>query len=132
MYGVSFAFLYLMSLFPWPTSLVDAFINPESFNIVFLLIAGFISVIFCADPSFSGYYFGSYLAAVYSTNAAATALLWRMGGALALLLGPTSFILLTALTYADIPYKNWLKYIWKFALTFVIAALIVMAVAIYI
>lgn len=132
MYGVSFAFLYLMSLFPWPTSLVDAFINPESFNIVFLLIAGFISVIFCADPSFSGYYFGSYLAAVYSANAAATALLWRMGGALALLLGPTSFILLTALTYADIPYKNWLKYIWKFALTFVIAALIVMAVAIYI
>lgn len=131
-YGVSFSFLYMMTAFPWPTALVDAFITTKSFNIVLLLIAAILAVIFCADPAFAGYYYGSYLAAVFSANAAATAVVWRLGGALALLFGPTSFILLAALVYADIPYTKWLKYIWKFALSFIVAALIVLAVIIYI
>lgn len=131
-YGISFSFLYMMTAFPWPTSLVDVFITTKSFNIVLLLFAALLAVLFCADPSYAGYYYGSYLAAVFSANAAATAVVWRLGGSLALLVGPTSFILLAALTYADIPYTKWLKYIWKFALSFVVAALIILAVVVYI
>lgn len=131
-YGLAFSFLYLMTAFPWPTSLVDAFIPTDSFNIVLILVAAILAVFFCADPSFAGYYYGSYLAALFSANAAATAVVWRLGSSFALLLGPTSFILLAALTYADVPYTKWLKYIWKFALIFVIAALIILAVVVYI
>ena len=131
-YGLAFSFLYLMTAFPWPTSFVDAFIPKESFNIVLLLIAAILAVVFCADPSFAGYYYGSYLAALFSANAAATAVVWRLGSSIALLFGPTSFILLAALTYADVPYTKWLKYIWKFALSLIIAVLIILAVVVYI
>ena len=34
------------------------------------------------------------------------------------------------LTYADIPYKNWMKYIWKFALSFFVVAIIILSVVI--
>ena len=39
---------------------------------------------------------------------------------LSLLVGPTSLILIIFLTYFDVPYTTWLKYIWRFILTLVI------------
>jgi uncharacterized ion transporter superfamily protein YfcC len=131
-YGLTFAFLYFMSSYPWPTALIDLFLGSKSFNIVLIFIAGLLAVMFCADPAFAGYYFGPTLAVLYSANAASTALVWRIGGAIALLVGPTSFLLLMALTYVDVPYTKWISYIWKFALTFVVAALIIIAVVVYI
>ena len=35
---------------------------------------------------------------------------------LIMLIGPTSLILIAGLTYLDIPYTTWLKYIWRFIL----------------
>ena len=35
---------------------------------------------------------------------------------LVMLVGPTSLILIVGLTYLDIPYTTWLKYIWRFIL----------------
>lgn len=35
---------------------------------------------------------------------------------LVMLVGPTSLILIVGLTYLDIPYITWLKYIWRFIL----------------
>ncbi len=35
---------------------------------------------------------------------------------LVMLIGPTSLILIAGLTYLDIPYTTWLKYIWRFIL----------------
>ena len=48
---------------------------------------------------------------------------------LAMLLAPTSILLFPGLSYLDVKYKDWLKYIWKYALvvlgfTFVIASII--------
>ncbi len=36
------------------------------------------------------------------------------------LVGPTSLILILGLSYLDIPYTTWLKYIWRFALALLI------------
>ena len=36
------------------------------------------------------------------------------------LVGPTSLILIIGLTYLDIPYTTWLKYIWRFAIALII------------
>lgn len=35
---------------------------------------------------------------------------------LVMIIGPTSLILIAGLTYLDIPYTTWLKYIWRFIL----------------
>lgn len=131
-FGLAYSIFYLYTAYPWPTSLINKFLNPESFNIIMILIAAILSVIFCADPLFSGYYFGSYFTTLYASNAIATSIIWRIGNALALLVGPTSFLLLVALVYADVPYTKWLKYIWKFVGAFVIVSLISLAIMIYI
>ena len=36
------------------------------------------------------------------------------------LVGPTSLILIIGLTYLDIPYTTWLKYIWRFVIALII------------
>lgn len=133
MYGFAFAFFYLMVAYPWPTAVIDFFIKTDAYNLVFILfglIAAILAIAVCADPLYSGYYFGQYLAAIYTINLGITAIIWRLGSGLGLLLAPTSFLLLTALTYADIPYKQWMKYIWKFALTFFVVAVIVLGIVI--
>lgn len=133
MYGLAFSFFYLIVAYPWPTSVVDFFIKTDSYNLVFIvlgLIAAILATLFCVDPLYSGYYFGQYLAAIYTINLGVTAILWRLGSGLALLVAPTSFLLLAALTYADISYKQWIKYIWKFALSFFVVAIIVLGIVI--
>lgn len=44
---------------------------------------------------------------------------------LAMLVGPTSLILILGLTYFDVPYTTWLKYIWRFILALVILVALV-------
>lgn len=132
-YGAAYSFLYMTSAYPWSTYLVNLFINTKSYNIIFIifaLIAAMLSVITCADPLYSGYHYGQYLGAIFTVNMGLTAILWRVGCGLGLLVGPTSFILLAALTYSDVSYKKWLKYIWKFALTFFIATVLLFGIVI--
>ena len=48
------------------------------------------------------------------------------------LIGPTSLILILGLSYLDIPYTTWLKYIWRFALSLVILIAAVTALVVLI
>ena len=45
---------------------------------------------------------------------------------------PTSAIMLLGLTYLDIPYKKWIKYIWKFALVMLALLLIIFVLLTYV
>lgn len=63
---------------------------------------------------------------VYSS----VALLFQGIYAIVSVLSPTSLILVFALSYYDIPYTTWLKYIWRFILgLIIILALVLMIVA---
>ena len=46
------------------------------------------------------------------------------------LVGPTSLFLIIGLSYTDIPYTTWLKYIWRFALALVILLALVTSLVI--
>ena len=47
-----------------------------------------------------------------------------------MIIGPTSLILIAGLTYLDIPYTTWLKYIWRFILMlFILIFVVLMIVA---
>lgn len=45
------------------------------------------------------------------------ALLFQSIYGLMLIIGPTSILLIFALSYLDVPYTTWLKYIWRFVLS---------------
>lgn len=42
--------------------------------------------------------------------------------------GPTSILLIVGLTYLEVPYKSWLKYIWRFVVALFIVILITLMV----
>ena len=42
------------------------------------------------------------------------------------IIGPTSIILLVGLSYLEVPYKTWLKYIWRFVVELLIVILLVL------
>ena len=47
---------------------------------------------------------------------------------LVMLIGPTSLILIAGLTYLDVPYTTWLKYIWRFILMLFILIFVVLMI----
>ena len=42
------------------------------------------------------------------------------------IIGPTSFLLIVALKYFDIPYTSWVKYIWRFVLMLLLLVILVL------
>ena len=42
------------------------------------------------------------------------------------LFGPTSILLIIGLSYLEVPYKSWLKYIWRFIVELIIVILLVL------
>ena len=49
-----------------------------------------------------------------------------------MLVGPTSLFMIIGLTYLDIPYTTWLKYIWRFVLALIVIVALVTLLVIYI
>ena len=46
------------------------------------------------------------------------------------IVGPTSLILIFGLSYVDVPYKTWLKYIWRFLLGLIIILALVISLVV--
>ena len=44
------------------------------------------------------------------------------------LVGPTSILLLIGLSYLEVPYKSWLKYIWRFIVALLIVILLTLII----
>ncbi len=44
------------------------------------------------------------------------------------IVGPTSLLLIVGLSYLEVPYKEWLKYIWRFIVELLIVILIVLMI----
>ncbi|MEE3343661.1 MAG: SLC13 family permease [Bacilli bacterium] len=42
--------------------------------------------------------------------------------------GPTSLLLIFGLSYLEVPYKNWIKYIWRFILGLIIVIFVVLMI----
>ena len=130
-YGFAFVVLLMCIGYSWPLTLINKLFGDGNFNLLIFIVIAFIAQLLCGDIEFLGFTIGAYLGLTYNGDIAAITILWRTGAALALVIGPTSFLLLSALTYVDVPYTKWLKYIWKFAATFLLAIIVIFAVVIY-
>lgn len=118
--------------FTWPVTLINFIIGSGKFNIFTLLIAGIIISFLCVDLDFSSFLIGSYIKNAYADNLVNATLIVHFGYAISALFVPTSVILMLALSYLDISYKEWLKYIWKFLLLMIVFALIAFAFMCYV
>ena len=129
-YGFTFVILIMVAKYKWPITFINGLLGEGKFNIFALTFTAIIAFIFTVDFSSFANTYGLYIFNTYVDDIASAFLIWHLGAAIAAVFVPTSFLLLTALTYADIPYIKWLQYIWKFVVALIIAVFIILAVAI--
>ena len=63
-----------------------------------------------------------------SANLSVYAAMFQSLYGLVQIVGPTSILLLVGLSYLEVPYKSWLKYIWRFVVELLIVILIVLMI----
>jgi uncharacterized ion transporter superfamily protein YfcC len=114
----------LLYYFPFASTILNSLLG-ESFNFIAMFFVGVIGLFFVTEYELVGNILGSYLAVIYSESLAEVAFVLHLGMGFATILIPTSALLMILLSYLDVPYKNWLSYIWKFALSLFISLLII-------
>lgn len=100
----------------------------EGFNAFLTSLSAFIASIFSCEMRYPMEMLGSYFAGAYAQFLPEITIIFQTMFGLASFFVPSSIILMIGLAYLNIPYKDWLKFIWKFLL----AMLIVVAVIIVI
>jgi len=107
-------FAYMYSVIP---VIVDWIMNLASkFNVLLAVISGTFASLFTVEYQYTLSLVGGYLVNSYPTMSNQLALLLQSTFGLALLITPASAILLMGLSYCNVTYKDWFKYIWKYLL----------------
>ena len=127
---------YTVYMFCLATYMVPTMVNFienlfKGFNPVITALASFVTTIFHTDFGFTGYTVGAFYAASYTDFTNLIAIIYPSINGLASLVVPTSVVLMAGLSYADVSYKSWLKYIWKFFATMLVILLLVFVVIAY-
>jgi len=63
-----------------------------------------------------------------SANLSVYAVMFQSLYGLVQIVGPTSILLIVGLSYLEVPYKTWLKYIWRFVVELLIIILLVLMI----
>ena len=63
-----------------------------------------------------------------SANLAVYATMFQSLFGIVQIIGPTSLLLLVGLSYLEVPYKTWIKYIWRFVVELLIIILLVLMI----
>jgi len=101
----------------------------SSFNALQAMLMSLVGGLFVNDFTYFVGYLATPLKTVFtdSTVYSALALTMQTIHGLTMLVLPTSVMLVVGLAYLDIPYKEYLKYIWKFVLEVLAASALVIA-----
>lgn len=104
----------------------------DGFNPFLATISAAISGLFHIDFGFAGYALGDILTTTYGSSFEIGMVIYVAINGLVGFVAPTSAILLIGLSYLDIPYKKWMKHIWKFALIMLALLLIIFSLLTYV
>ncbi len=126
-YGLVFVSFMVCYAYGWQVTVTTNILGTK-FNMFRVLIAGFFIAVMCVDPEFITYILGTHLSTTFVSDLVATNLIMGAAYSLALIISPTSFWLMMILTYLDIPFKDWLKYIWKLALALLIIFVLIFSI----
>ena len=71
---------------------------------------------------------GTYYAAMFAGSTKVLAIIYQAMFGLVSFFAPSSAILMIGLSYLGIPYKDWMKYIWKFLVAMLLVIIIVLII----
>lgn len=115
-----------------PTIANMMFKNVEAFNPYLVSLMAFISNVVHTDLGFTGFVVGGHFVTTYGANVEVIQTIFTTMYGFVGILSPTSAILIFGLSYLDIDYKTWIKYIWIFVLAILVILLVVYTVMTYI
>lgn len=118
---------------PYVPTIVNMIFNGiTKFNPFLVSIPAFLSSVFHVDFGFTGYAVASYFTATYTANVEVIHTIFTTMCGFASFFVPTSTILLIGLSYLDIKYKTWFKYIWIFLVAMLVILLGLFTILTYI
>ena len=94
----------------------DVNLSKGDFNLFKVVLGSTVSNVFDTDFGYTGYILGEYLATSYTSHASLIFIIFIAIYGLLQFFIPTSVVLMLGLTYTNITYKEWMKYIWRFIL----------------
>lgn len=116
----------IITIYNWLLNLV------EGFNPFITSITAFVASLFQVDFGYVAYSVGGFANAVYTDNLEIVHTIFTSMYGIVQVLMPTSFILVTGLALTKVSYKDWLKYIWLFAVGMIVILLVLFTVLTYI
>ncbi len=122
--------VYQSTVIPTITNVI--FKNISSFNPYLVSLNALFANIFHADFGFTGFTIGTFFTTTYAANVEVIHTIFTTLYGFAALCIPTSGILLIGLSYLDIDYKQWIKYIWIFIVAILVILLILFTIMTYI
>ena len=115
-----------------PTMTNAVFGKLTTFNPYLVSLDAFLANVFHVDFGFTGYAVGAFFISNYGANIEVIHLIFTTMFGFAGVFVPTSGILLIGLSYLDIDYKTWIKYIWIFVLVMLAILLVLYTLMTYI
>lgn len=125
--------LYISNFSPTIPVIVNSLVDGvNSFNPFITALVAFIGSVFQPDLGFNALTLAGYFAATFADNVSLIQTIFVTMYGFVQLFVPTSAILLVGLSYLNIDYKSWIKYIWIFALGLLVILLVLFTVLAYI
>ena len=110
------------------TMFAKTFELTDDFNVVTTAIAALYGSFFYNDLYYLLVGMSSYITSFDAAALSVTGLLIQSVYAVGMLIFPTSVILIAGLSFFDVSFKQWFKYIWKFALLVFLIIVLVCAI----
>ena len=121
---------YMSPYMPTFTNMI--FKNVTSFNPYLVSLDAFLASVFHTDFGFTGFVIGGYFISAFGANVDVIHTIFTTMYGFVGLVAPTSAVLLIGLSYLDIDYKTWIKYIWIFAVALLVILMVLFTVMTYI
>ena len=124
-----FVFLYWVPMIP--TIVNELGKMSSGFNPFVTIIQAVIGSFFNTDFAYLGYSLSYYLGNFSGNEGNLLVVIYSTIYGLVQFVTPISVFLLFGLSYMNIPYKKWMKYIWKFLLAMLVCLLVIFALLAY-
>jgi len=127
---LAYVVLVATTYVPYILTIVKPLINlSETLNVFTMSITAFITSVFSVDSYYAGSSVLPYVMSVYTglatEDVTILSLICQSMYGLAVLVAPTSVVLLATLSYLNVPYGKWLKNVWKVLVMILVALLAV-------
>lgn len=100
----------------------------KGFNAALAFVAASVTSVFGVELQYVMNLAGTYFATNYKEVQMVSAVIFQAAWGLVSFFAPSSAILMMGLAYLDIPYKDWMKFIWKFLLAMLVIIIIIILI----